>query len=149
MNSLALLAINWPDRPPDWAAWAGFIQVFGTVLAIWWTYRTTRDQVEAERQEHDVERAESKCLREAEVARQLDMQMESIRAIVIDALEALLEFQNYVAKLPNLNRFEKSPARLEDAQYALRSLLGRDLPPGVAVQIVALQQSIGRCLRDC
>lgn len=137
-----------PTGVLDWAAWAGMLQALGTVVAIWWTYKTTRDQFEAERQERDTERKESKRLRETEAARVLEAQMESIRAIVIDSLEALLEFQNYVAKLPAANQFEKSPARLQDAQYALRSLLARDLPPGLAVHIVELQQPVSRCLHD-
>lgn len=142
---LGVLAVNWPKDSPDWSAWAGFVQAFGTVVAIWWTYRTTRDQFETERKE----RENAQKVEDARHAARDNAQMELIRSIAVDALEALCDFQNYAVMHEQGKRFEKRPARLEDVLYTLRGLMVSGLPSGTATHLLDLQRIVSGTFRDC
>ncbi|MGG2425038.1 hypothetical protein ACQV88_26585, partial [Ralstonia pseudosolanacearum] len=69
-------------------------------------------------------------------------------AIVMDGLEALLEMQNSIARHIPQTSFELSRARLEDVQFSFRTMLGRNLPVGVAVPVLYIQRAISRSLID-
>lgn len=129
----------------DWAAWAGILQALGTVVAIWWTYRTTREQFEAERKDREVAK-EAEDTRHA--AREI-AQMELIRSVAVDALEALCDFQNYAVMHVQGKRFEKRPARLEDVLYTLRGLMVSGLPSGTAAHLLDIQRIVSGTFRDC
>lgn len=125
----------------EWAAW---VQALGSIGAIWWAYRGAERQFERElvRREEDHKASEEAAKREQAAQREV------IVAIVVDCLEALHEFQNYAYKHIDGGRFQLRTARLEDAQYALRVVMVRPLPPGVATPLLDLQRSVSRSLRD-
>lgn len=129
----------------DWAAWAGILQALGTVVAIWWTYRTTREQFEAERKDREV----AKDAEDTRHAARETAQMELIRSVAMDALEALCDFQNYAVLHEQGKRFEKRPARLEDVLYTLRGLMVSGLPSGTAIHLLDIQRIVSGTFRDC
>src|SRR3546814_479637 len=45
-------------------------------------------------------------------------------------------------------RFELRPARLEDAQYALRTTLALAMPAPIMSTVLDMQKCVSRCLRD-
>lgn len=134
-----------PTGNLDWAAWAGMLQALGTVVAIWWTYITTRDQFEAERKD----REKAKEADDARHAARDLAQLEVIRSVIVDALEALCDFQNYAVMHEQGKRFEKRPARLEDVLYTLRGLMVSGLPSGTAIHLLDIQRIVSGTFRDC
>lgn len=136
---IAVLALNEAELA-DWAAW---VQALGSIGAIWWAYRAGELQF---RREHE-RRLEDQVLA-ARVAEQERLeQLEVLRAVAVDSLEALIEFQNY-AEVLGAGKFNLATGRLQDAQYALRGLMVRSLPQGTVTPLLDLQRAVSRTLRD-
>jgi hypothetical protein len=128
---------GWPDlsdtMSQTFAAWVGAL---GTILAIVGTFLSTRWQFERTSRAQWVAQ---QALREAEI--------EIAVAIAVDAVEALDEVKLQL-RSRKTDRFRLRTARLEDAQYALRGLMQRALPYGMATPLLDLQRAVSRTLRD-
>jgi hypothetical protein len=125
----------------DWAAW---VQAMGAIGAIWGGFSVAQRAANARAEEEATRRRETS---DEQDRRKREM-LQLVHAVMYDALVALSEAQKQALNLYGKGSFQLRTARLDDVQYMLRNLLGRELPAGTIEILLHIQAAVSRTLRD-